>query len=89
MTKMTKQGWFCALYQANIAEGKCLDINYERLGYMSSGCLNEVTKLTGKREPEISRTCEACPNLPFNECEWKINFPRRKKSPSDDPDTSD
>jgi hypothetical protein len=57
--------WFCPLYEKDIAEGKCLDINYERLGYMTSGCLAEVTRLTGKREPEISRTCESCPNLPI------------------------
>ena len=56
--------WFCPLYGKSIAEGMCLDINYERLGYMTAGCLAEVTRLTGKREPEIARTCESCPNLP-------------------------
>lgn len=56
--------WFCPLYGRNIAEGRCLDINYERLGHMTAGCLAEITRLTGKREPEISRTCESCPNLP-------------------------
>ena len=62
---MKDNQWFCPLYQAHIAEGHCMDINYERLGYMSGGCLNEVARLTGKREPEVSCTCEACPNFPF------------------------
>lgn len=56
--------WFCPLFQRDIAEGKCLDINYERLDYMQSGCLTEVTKLTGKRGAEINKVCNSCPNLP-------------------------
>ncbi len=80
---MTGQEWFCPLYQAAIAEGKCLDINYERLGYLAGGCLDEVTRLTGKKEPEISRTCESCPNLPFEELEGKVIFPRGTPDPSD------
>jgi len=59
--------WFCPLYGRSIAEGRCLDINYERLGYLAGGCLDEVTRLTGKREPEISRTCKCCPNMPFKD----------------------
>lgn len=81
---MKEEGWFCPLYQAEIAEGKCLDINYERLGYMAGGCLDEVTRLVGKREPEISRTCETCQHLPFSEVEIEVTFPRRSA-----PDPSD
>ncbi len=62
---MTTKVWFCPLYDRDIAEGKCLDINHERLGFFATGSLAEVTKATGKREPEISRTCEVCPNLPL------------------------
>lgn len=64
MSLPSRSGWFCPLYEAEIAEGKCLDINYERRGYMATGCLAEVTKITGKREPLITETCERCPNLP-------------------------
>ena len=68
MTKpAVKAPWFCPLYGKDIAEGKCLDINNERLGYMDGGCLDEVARITGKREPQVSRTCELCPNFPFKE----------------------
>lgn len=63
----TVQGWYCPLFHKQIAEGKCLDINFERLGYMSIGALCEVTRLTGAREPEISTTCESCPNVPLRD----------------------
>jgi hypothetical protein len=65
MTSKADSKYFCPLFGRDIAEGKCLDINYERLGYLSDGCLDEVTSTTGKKEPEISTVCEACPNLPF------------------------
>ena len=52
------------MYGRDIAEGKCLDINYERLGYMAGGCLDDVKRITGKQEAEVTKTCEACPNLP-------------------------
>lgn len=64
---MTNTGWFCPLYGKDVAEGKCLDINYERLGFFYVGVLDEVLKVTGKKEPEVSRTCEACPNLPLKD----------------------
>jgi hypothetical protein len=67
MTPTCVKEWYCPLYQKNIAEGKCLDINYERLGYMDCGCLLEVTQLTGKTKDEINRTCQSCPNLPIKE----------------------
>lgn len=56
--------YYCPLYGRDIASGKCLDINYERRGYMNAGCLDEIAKHTGKREPHVSETCEACPNCP-------------------------
>jgi hypothetical protein len=66
VTDATKKEWYCPLYEKDIAEGKCLDINYERLGYMNSGCLAEVDRLTGKNKSDVDRTCESCPNLPVN-----------------------
>lgn len=67
MSHETKKSWYCPFYKRDIAEGKCLDINYERLGYMEAGCLREVAKLTGKTKAEIDDTCEACPSFPFKE----------------------
>lgn len=67
MTNKSGSIYFCPLYGRELAQGKCLDINYERLGYLSDGCLDEVTAVTGKKEPEISMTCQACPNLPFGD----------------------
>ena len=61
--------WFCPLYGKDIAEGKCFDINYERLGIFNTNSLDEVTNYTGKREPEITHTCETCPNFPLREME--------------------
>jgi hypothetical protein len=78
MTKSSDSSYFCPLFGRDIAEGKCLDINYERLGYMSAGCLDEVTAFTGKMEPEITRTCEACPNLPFDDDLGIVRFPNRE-----------
>lgn len=65
MTDKDVKEWHCPLYKKNIAEGKCLDINYERLRYMDCGCLLEVTRLTGQSKDEIDRTCRSCPNLPI------------------------
>jgi len=59
--------WYCPLYKRDIAEGKCLDINYERLGFMDAGCIREVARVTGKTTPEIDETCKACPNFPLKE----------------------
>ena len=78
MTEQPKSSYFCPLYAHDIAEGKCLDINYERLGYLSNGCLYEVTALTGKKEPEITRTCKARPNLPFDDDLGTIILPGPK-----------
>jgi hypothetical protein len=74
---MTIERWFCPLYQSDIAEGKCLDLNYERLGYLSAGCLDELRRQTGKVEPEVSATCERCPNLPVREDDFnRARFPK-------------
>jgi hypothetical protein len=78
MTKQNDSKYFCPLYGYDIAEGKCCDINYERLGYLSDGCLDEITATTGKREPEITKTCESCPNLPFKDGLGIVTFPSGK-----------
>jgi len=57
--------WFCPLLDRLIDEGSCLEINYERLKSIQVGILDTVTQECGKNEPEISRTCESCPNQPL------------------------
>jgi hypothetical protein len=57
--------WYCPLYKHDIVEGKCLDIQYERLHYARLGLLREVARQTGKDEVEINKTCEECPNQPL------------------------
>ena len=79
MTARTESTWFCPLFGKDIAEGKCLDINYERLGYMADGCLDEVKRITGKQEPEVTKTCESCPNLPFGDGLGTVSFPNREE----------
>jgi len=70
-----RASWYCPLFGRDIAEGQCLDINYERLGYMHDECLKDVTKVTGKKEPEISETCERCPNMPLDPSSDRIIIP--------------
>lgn len=65
MTKQASNSWHCPLYKRDIAEGKCLDISYERLGFMDAGCIREIARMTGKTKAEIDETCKACPNFPF------------------------
>ncbi|VTR98002.1 unnamed protein product [Tuwongella immobilis] len=62
---MNDTTWYCPLYAKQISEGLCLDINYERLGYFKGATIAEVTEETHRREPEISQTCESCPNQPL------------------------
>ena len=78
MTSKPESQWFCPLFGKNIAEGKCLDINYERLGYVSGGYLDDVKRTTGKQESEIAETCKACPNLPVSDELGSMSFPNRQ-----------
>ena len=64
MKSVNITNWYCPIFCRNIAEGKCLDINYERLGFLADGCLREIFDLTGKKSDEVNKTCEACPNRP-------------------------
>ena len=76
MSKQGAGGWFCPIYSRDIAEGKCLDINYERIGYMESGCFEEIRKLFGFSAQEIESKCKGCPRLPFNdESEFETVYP--------------
>ena len=77
MTKQHNSKYFCPLYDRDIAEGECLDINYERLGYLSAGCLDEITRFTGRKESEIAKICEACSNLPFPDGLGNVIYPNK------------
>ena len=59
--------WFCPLYERVIPEGLCVDINYERLGYIKGDSLAELEKTRGKTASEVNRACEQCPNFPFRD----------------------
>jgi len=57
--------WYCPLLGDQIAEGECLDVNYERLGYVQGCALDKMEKITCKSTKEINDTCESCPNMPL------------------------
>ena len=57
--------WQCPLLGRAIAEGRCLDINYQRLGYFQPDVLLEVQSETKKTVEEVSHICESCPNQPL------------------------
>jgi len=56
--------WYCPLFQNEISAGRCLDINYERVGLLNANMFDEVNQATGKTKPEIICTCLSCPNQP-------------------------
>ncbi len=64
MTGLDDQSWYCPLYKRTIAEGKCLDINFERLGYVRGEYLRELFRLTGKAKEAVDLKCQSCPNCP-------------------------
>ena len=57
--------WFCPLLNREIAEGYCLDIQYQRLGYCKPDVLTEAEQETRKSTDEVSAVCERCPNQPL------------------------
>ena len=59
--------WYCPLLKRKIAEGLCLDINYQLLRLCKPDVLTDAQRETGKTTEEISSICEACPNQPLRE----------------------
>jgi hypothetical protein len=57
--------WFCPLLGRMIEEGRCLDINYQRLGYFKPDVLDEVRRETRKCVDEVSAVCEQCSHQPL------------------------
>ena len=81
--KKDKQLW-CPLYNRNIALGKCLDINYERLHFIRGDYLIDLAKSTKKSITELSKTCSSCPNQPFPDGKiGKVIHVRRKRMEQD------
>jgi hypothetical protein len=63
--EVTDYFWSCPLLKRQIAEGHCLDINYQLLRLCKAYELADAQRETGKSVEEISLVCEACPNQPL------------------------
>lgn len=57
--------WHCPLLQRTIAEGHCLDINYQRVGLFVPDVVTDVQRETGCAIDEISAICVRWPNQPL------------------------
>lgn len=57
--------WDCPLLGRPIEEGRCLDVNYERLGAFSGDAMIEIMQQTRHDLPTLNATCEACTNNPL------------------------
>jgi hypothetical protein len=75
VTNDDQRAWWCPLYEAHIAEGKCLEINYERLGLMSGGHMEEIRKLRGMVPMRVCEVCRSCPNQPIGDDLGRVSFP--------------
>ena len=64
--------WFCPLYERDIPEGLCIEINYDRVGYTKGHVLAEVEEATGNTASQVNQACEGCPNFPFRGEDPKI-----------------
>ncbi|QKS71233.1 hypothetical protein FLK61_31475 [Paenalkalicoccus suaedae] len=58
--------YFCPLYNREIDEGKCLDINYELIRAKKKEELKMLQKFLKKDVKEIEKTCISCENYPFD-----------------------
>ena len=55
----------CPLLAREIADGLCLDINYQWRGMFKPDVLVTVSASTGKTVEQISATCRICPHQPL------------------------
>ena len=58
--------WYCPLLRSMIAEGHCLDINYQRIGLFATDVLGDAMRSTGLDVDHISEICSRCPNQPLS-----------------------
>ncbi|HKO54251.1 MAG TPA: hypothetical protein VJ276_00155 [Thermoanaerobaculia bacterium] len=57
--------WYCPLLGRQIAEGYCLDINYQRVGLFKPDVLKDVRTITKLAVEDVSNICRSCPNQPL------------------------
>jgi hypothetical protein len=81
--------WYCPLYRNEISAGRCLDINYERVGLLNGRMFEQVTEATGIKEPEISNTCINCPNQPLKEENPTSSEEKSEMLQLDNPESTD
>jgi hypothetical protein len=55
----------CPLLARQIAEGLCLDINYQWRGMFKPDVLATVSVSTGMSVEQIAATCRICPHQPL------------------------
>ena len=58
--------WYCPLLRSAIAEGHCLDVNYQRIGLFAADVLADAMQRTGLDVEQVSETCMRCPNQPLS-----------------------
>lgn len=58
--------WYCPLLRASIAEGYCLDINYQRIGLFAPDVLADAMQRTSLNVEQVSEICMRCPNQPLS-----------------------
>jgi hypothetical protein len=58
--------WYCPLLLRMVAEGYCLDINYQRIGLFMPDVLTEAMQETRRSIDEINAICMGCPNQPLS-----------------------
>lgn len=69
--------WHCPIFDKMIAEGNCLEIQYELMGLLNDGNLTEIYSKTENGEPWISATCKSCPNFPPPGGIGEIHYPQK------------
>lgn len=57
---------WCPLLRTMLAEGHCLDINYQRIGLFIPDVLTDAMNATGLAIEAISEVGVSCPNQPLS-----------------------
>jgi hypothetical protein len=57
--------YYCALLKGKIAEGRCLDINYENNNIKKPDEIISIGITFSYTLDEIRETCDKCPNNPL------------------------
>ncbi len=62
--------WYCPLIGRQIAEGYCLDINYQRVGLFKPDVLKDAMKITKLSVDGVSNICRSCANQPLTSSDY-------------------